>query len=66
MIMVYAVVKLISPMTNVIHVKLVILTFLHVKVSNNICELELFFFIETFMSRSIDQTPLRVVKIAPD
>ena len=48
-IMVYAVVKLISPMTNVIHVKLVILSFLHVKVSNNICKLE-FFFIETFMS----------------
>ena len=34
MIMVYAVVKLTSSMTNVMHVMLVILTFLHVKVSN--------------------------------
>ena len=34
MIMVYAVVKLILSMTNVIHVKLVYLTFLPVKVNN--------------------------------
>ena len=36
MIMVYAVVKLTSSMTNVMYVIMVILTFLHVEVRNNL------------------------------